>query len=257
MASDCLWGEIPEGFRKTQLGGGRTLAVRESAAEKLGLEKLVTSRSLEGDESRFHGRGRLRVFKLGDGTNALVRSYRHGGVLRALTGDWFFTWPPRPFRELAVTEEARRRGVPTVEILAAVVERVCGPLYRGALVTREIEGGRDLWDAAQRDDFAGEAKAGALEAAARAVRAMHGAGVYHRDLNWKNILARRAGGRWQGYIIDLDKARLFAGELPRLRAEKNLARLSRSMRKLDPAGRYLAEGDWRLFLKYYREVGGG
>jgi hypothetical protein len=257
MASDWWWGEIPEGFRKTHLGGRRTIAVRESAEEKLGLEKLAVGRSLEGEESRFHGRGRLRVFNLGDGTKALVRSYRHGGVLRALTGDLFFTWPPRPLRELSVTEAARKRGVPTVEILAAGVERVCGPLYRGWLATREIQGARDVWAVVQGDDFAGGSKHALLEAVARAVRSMHRSGVYHRDLNLKNILARRESERLESYIIDLDKSRLFPGDVPAAMAEKNLARLGRSIRKLDPAGRYLSGSDWDLFLKFYREAGGG
>jgi 3-deoxy-D-manno-octulosonic acid kinase len=257
MASDWWWGEIPEGFRKAHLGGTRTIAVRESAERHLSLERLTVERSGAGEESRFHGRGRLRVLKLGDGTSALVRAYRHGGVLRALTGDLFFTWPPRPLRELSVTEAARKRGVPTVEILAAGVERVCGLLYRGWLVTREIQGARDVWAVVEGDDFAGGSKNQLLEAVARAVRSMHRSGVYHRDLNLKNILLRRESERLESYIIDLDKARLFPGDVPQAMAEKNLARLGRSIRKLDPAGRRLSGSDWDRFLKFYREGGGG
>ena len=84
-----------------------------------------------GQLSRFAGREALRTINLKNGENALIRTYRHGGVFRWITGQTFFSWPPRPFRELAITEELRRRGVPTIEVYGAVVEGIFGPFYRG------------------------------------------------------------------------------------------------------------------------------
>jgi hypothetical protein len=51
-----------------------------------------------------------------------IRRYRHGGLLRRLTGDLFF-FGNRPLQELVVTEEARSAGVPTLKILAAIRQR--------------------------------------------------------------------------------------------------------------------------------------
>jgi 3-deoxy-D-manno-octulosonic acid kinase len=170
-----------------------------------------------------------------------------------LTGDFFLTWPPRPFRELALTEAARRRGVPTVEVLAAIVESVAGPVYRGWLVTRRLQGARDLWAAAQAE--VPDAKRADWEAAARAVRAMHRCGVDHRDLNLKNILVRSENGSARGYIIDFDKSRLYPGEVLPPRAKNNLDRLERSINKLDPGRRHITAADWDLFLRVYREAG--
>src|ERR1051325_9361922 len=116
---------------------------------------------------------------------------------------------PGPSGELAVPGPARRRGVPTVEVLAAIVEPVGGPVYRGWLVTRRLQDARDLWAAAQAD--APDAKRADWQAAARAVRAMHRCGIDHRDLNLKNILVRSENGDRKGYIIDFDKSRLCAG----------------------------------------------
>ena len=42
---------------------------------------------------------------------------------------------------------------------------------------------------------------------------MHREGVYHADLNLKNILLRVENGAAVSYIIDYDKARLFLGRL--------------------------------------------
>ena len=252
MAPDSSWGDVPEGFKKI-VGDRRMMVVREGMERYVDLAKFSPPPLV--DEAGLYGRGVLAVHPLEDGGALLVRRYRHGGALRALTRDYFFTWPPRPFRELALTEEAHRRGVPTVEPLAALVVRLIGPVYRGWLVTRQLEGARDLWAVAQADNFVAAEKASCLEAAARAVRTMHRCGIDHSDLNLKNILLRREVGHWRAYIIDLDKSRLYSNAAPAARAEKNLARLERSIRKLDPERRFISPADWQLFLGFYREAG--
>src|SRR5712692_5732093 len=200
MPWDWLWGDLPEGFKRVRVNRTRVIVAREGAEAFLSLEKLLADESAQREGSRFHGRERLAVLRMDNEGSALARSYRHGGMLRRLTGGFFFTWPARPFKELAVTEEARRRGLPTVEILAACVERICGPFYRGWLVTRELEGARDLWAAVQEEGLATISKKSLLETVARTVRLMHRHGIYHRDLNLKNILVRREADRLASYI---------------------------------------------------------
>jgi 3-deoxy-D-manno-octulosonic acid kinase len=204
-----------------------------------------------GEASRYQGRGNLRTFHLSDGTNALVRHYRHGGTLRGLTGQWFFTWPPRPFRELSLTEELRRRGVPTVEVLAACAIRGLGPFYRGCLVTRELAESEDLWSALQSGLVGRLGWEATLRAVAGSIRAMHSEGVYHTDLNLKNILVRPEEKSVASYIIDFDKAKLFLGKLPTELVKKNLDRLQRSVRKLDPQGSYFSAPAWEQFVNFY------
>lgn len=251
LSPDILWGKVPEGFKRVQ-NGGRLALVRTDMENSLDLTNFSHPQS---EQSGFHGRGKLGTRDLGDGGAALIRRYHHGGALRALTGDLFFTWPPRPFHELAVTEEARRRGVSTVEPLAALVEPLAGIFYRGWLVTRRLDGARDAWAIAQDEDIPAAERAVWLKAAAAAVCRMHRLGLDHRDLNLKNILLRREAGGWRGYIIDLDKARLFSDSVPSERVERNLTRLARSIRKLDPEERFISTRDWQLFLTSYREAG--
>lgn len=250
MLESWLWGPTPEGFKKVSWHGGPLMLIqgwmdgRELASWFLAPEKE------RGESGRLYGRGVLRRVDIGGGGAALIRTYRHGGLLRRLTGEVFFTWPARPFSELLVTEQIRRGGIPTVEILAAVVARIWGPFYRGWLVTREIRGARDLWSALQ-DGISQQTVRLLLKAVAWAVRRMHGEGIFHADLNLKNILVRMEDGKIGVYIIDFDKARLYPGGIPSPLINRNLNRLLRSVQKLDSRRQYFSEEDWIAFKEYY------
>lgn len=253
MFSDkWIWGQVPEGFDKIIDAHGRRLVVRRDRAAHIDFSLCETGSDGAVTESPYSGRGRLHALSLPGGDSALIRAYRHGGFFRAVTGQWFSSWPPRPFRELVVTEELRRRGLRTVEVYAACVSRTVGPFYRGWLITRQLRGAEDLWSALQSGTVE-RLGAAALRATAESIRAMHRQGVYHADLNLRNILLRIEDGRAASYIIDYDRARLFLGALPEALAERNLARLRRSARKLDPTGRYLSDDAWRELVEFYNE----
>ena len=244
------WKDIPRGFISERDPNGRLLIVKENLREYLALGAVCGN---TGEVSHYHGREQLRWIGLRGGERALIRSYRHGGMFRSVTGNIYFTWPPRPLRELAVTEELRRRGVSTVEPCGACVEPVWGPFYRGWFITRELAGARDLWEAVSGDFTIEFDTTAILRAAAAAVKRMHLEGVYHRDLNLKNILVRREINAVQSYIIDFDKATLFLGRLPERIAQRNLNRLFRSLRKFDPSGRRISQDDWKKFLDRYHD----
>lgn len=247
------WGEIPPGFKKIEDECGSRLILRGDQEGVLSASSWDYSTDSDGP-SGLQGRAKLRTVRLRNGDTVLLRQYRHGGAFRRLTGGTFFTWPPRPFRELIITEELRRRGIPTVEVYGACVEPVWGPFYRGWLATRAIPGAQDLWAALQTGFVRDAGEEGCLRAVARSVRALHREGVYHADLNLKNILVRLENGSVTGYIIDFDKAKLFPGSLPRRLAQKNLDRLLRSVCKLDPERRFFSLARWDDFLKFYHQV---
>jgi hypothetical protein len=247
---DWGWRYIPPGFITVRDRRGRLLVVRENLGTSLAIEAVC---DLPGDASPYHGREQLRCLRLADGERALVRSYRHGGIFRAATKGIFFTWPPRPLRELAISEELYHRGVPTVEPCGACVEPLWGPFYRGWFITRELTGARDLWETVSGSLVRGFDTAAILQAAADGVKVLHREGVYHSDLNLKNILVRRENGGLKAYVIDFDKATLFLGRLPAPMAEKNLDRLRRSAGKLDPLGQYITATAWKAFLDRYNE----
>ena len=227
------------------------MLVRAGLESSVDIEQCLQSRQTTEMTSRLYGREPLRVLQLPNGESLLVRIYRHGGLLRAVTGRLFITWPPRPFRELSITEEARRRGIPTIEVWGACVERVWGPVYRGCLLTRQLSGANDLWSVLNSELLRSLGPNQVFRAVATSVRMLHQRGIYHRDLNLKNILVRPEPEAVKSYLIDFDKARLFSMSLPAKMAQRNLDRLLRSARKLDPLRKYLSEEHWSWFLACY------
>lgn len=190
------------------------------------------------------GRGAAyRVVLPGD-VRAVLRLYRRGGWLARVVHQTYLGLRPRPLRELALTEEVRRRGVSAAEVLAARVEG--GVAYRGALLTAEVPDATTLGEALAGADP--PARVVLAAAAGRAVAQLHAAGVFHADLNVSNILIRPGP---EVVLVDFDRARLTRGPLPPRARCRNLARLARSLAKVDPSGQLAGETERAAFLAAY------
>jgi 3-deoxy-D-manno-octulosonic acid kinase len=177
------------------------------------------------------GRGGSHRLHLPDGLAVVVRQYRRGGVVARWVGETYVgPWRPRPFRELAVAVEARARGVPTAEVLAA---RVSGRwLYGGVLLTAELRGAQPVLSAVRGTTDAG-ARRRLAAAAGRAVGTMHRAGVHHVDLNLGNVLTQVDAAGTHASVIDFDRARLTRAPVPAGARRRSLQRLRRSLHKLE------------------------
>ena len=142
---------------------------------------------------RLQGRGVAYAIALpATGTHAVVRHNRHGGKLARLTRDLFLP-PTRAPHELAVALRLRELGIPTPDVLMYGTSPAPFPFRRADVVTRRIEGGRDLatfmaWKSPSDEREAAWAATRAL------VRAMNEAGVRHHDLNVKNVLIAPSEG---------------------------------------------------------------
>ena len=66
----------------------------------------------------FGGRTPHPSIPIRDGKRMVVRSYSHGGLLRAFTRN-LYLFGSRSFQELALTEEIRSSGISTIEPIAA------------------------------------------------------------------------------------------------------------------------------------------
>ncbi|HOD48480.1 MAG TPA: lipopolysaccharide kinase InaA family protein [Candidatus Hydrogenedentes bacterium] len=182
------------------------------------------------------GRGTVYRFPLPRGS-ALVREYRRGGLLRYVNRDAYLT--NRPLAELRIVDYLWRQDFPVPEPLGICWWRRCG-LLRGRIATMAL-------DALHLQDClltGSEPSSATLKKIGETIRRMHDLGVWHADLQVRNILV--SGGR--PFLIDFDKARKTKHLSSYARAA-NLFRLRRSFEKnyLDPkAYEMIFEGYGRL-----------
>jgi len=163
------------------------------------------------------GRGRVSRFPLTSGEGVL-RHYRRGGLIARLSKDRFLG--NRMLAEFRVHLALYQQGFSVPEPLGVVWERR-GPLYRGAIATRSLEAITLL-------DYlnGGAANPQILAQCGRRIRELHDLGVWHADLQIKNIMTEGA----QIWLIDFDNARM-GKPLSNLARARNLLRLRRSLEK--------------------------
>jgi 3-deoxy-D-manno-octulosonic acid kinase len=199
--------------------------------------------------------GRRPLFEVRAGGEAfVVRRFRHGGLLRWMTGDRFLD-AERPFRELVLSSRLVRAGVPTPLVVAARARRT-GAGYALEVVTRRVPDTIDLGHVLGRA-WRGELPARVLHALLRRaggfVAELHAAGLAHADLTPNNVLvetAALAGGPARMWILDLDRATL--GALGTRARDGALARLLRFVERYNAGhARPLTRADYARFLHGY------
>ncbi len=180
----------------------------------------------------------------------VLRQYLRGGWAAKLSRrHYFFTTAARsrPFREFDVLASLYQAGLPVPRPVAALC-RFQGIFATGAILTKCIAGTQTLADAlaAENADTGDDAEVWA--GVGKCIRRFHEAGVWHADLNARNILLDADA---QVFLIDFDRARLTPGKP--VDGRNNLARLKRSLDKLWPGSRASGlQSAWEQLLAGYR-----
>ena len=223
---------LPAGYARVT--AGRCWAVvrtdhRADAEELLAEGTLYEAAARDLAARTFTGRGVAYAVALPvSGTRVVVRHNRHGGLLAPLTRDIFLP-PTRAPYELAVSMRLATLGVRTPAVVMYGVERVAVGLRRSDVVTREVEGGRDL-STFMVSAVSPSERGGAWAAARELVLALNAAGARHHDLNVKNILVAPLDGRLAAWVLDVDRVDFGQPGADAVR-RGNVERLLRSARK--------------------------
>ncbi|MDO6775170.1 3-deoxy-D-manno-octulosonic acid kinase [Shewanella sp. 3_MG-2023] len=178
----------------------------------------------------------------------VLRHYWRGGLMAKLSDDaYVFTGisRTRAIAELALLEKLFDEGFPVPRPIAANVERF-GIWYRADLIIELIDGAKDLvayLSTAAMSDSQWQ-QLGAL------IAKFHNRGVYHADLNAKNILLAEA----QFYLIDFDRGVIKTPAKQWQQA--NLSRLLRSFYKEQAKLSTLNfnESNWQQLLYGYQQA---
>jgi len=186
-----------------------------------------------------------------DGEKRMVlRQYSHGGLLRAITRN-LYLFGARSFRELALTEEIRSSGVPTITSIGAVHYSVFFPFYQAYFLSVEIPRALDLIqyfsEVGTHPSPEGiSSKRKTIRSIGLLIRQFHQAGFFHGDLQLKNILVTEN----LPLLIDFDHSYRKSPLSVKARM-RNLLRLNRSVEKWKRRGLPVTRTDrWRFFLAY-------
>ena len=185
-----------------------------------------------------------------NGERLVIRQYSHGGLLRTLTRN-LYLFGARSFRELALTEEIRSCGIPTISSIGAIHHCTFFSFYQAYFLSLEVPRAMDLIQyfngiEAHPSCENISSKRKTIRSVGLLVRQFHQAGFFHGDLQLKNILV--AGD--QLLLIDFDRS-YRKSTLSAKERMKNLLRLNRSVEKWRRLGLPITRTDrWRFFLAY-------
>jgi serine/threonine protein kinase len=245
--------QIPTSFSLTEKGRVSLLLKKEYQNLLLaqGIDDLKTFLRKTSQTAHYlKGRTLHPSIPFGDGKRMVFRQYSHGGLLRAITGNLYF-FGARSFRELALTEEIRSCGIPTIPTIGAIHHRAFFPFYQAYFLSLEVPLAVDLiqyFDQIGSHPFREtiSRKRKTIRSLGHLIRQFHQAGFFHGDLQLKNILV--AGDEL--LLIDFDRSYRKSSLSTRERM-KNLLRLNRSAEKWRRLGLPITRTDrWRFFLTY-------
>jgi 3-deoxy-D-manno-octulosonic acid kinase len=186
-----------------------------------------------GQPQRRALRGRAPVYVATlplSGDQVAVRHAWHGGLLAPLTGDRFRR-PTRAPREYQLSHALRAAGVPTTDIVGFACYPAGPGLARVDVVSRYLPDAVDLGEVLSGRPPAMPMET-ALEATTRLLTTLARHGIVHPDLNAKNILVRPlATDGVDALMIDVDVIAWDPSRAPRETMARNVARLTRSLRK--------------------------
>jgi 3-deoxy-D-manno-octulosonic acid kinase len=163
----------------------------------------------------------------------VLRQYLRGGwVAKISRRSYFFTsvLRSRPVSEFLLLAGLYDLELPVPRPVAALCE-FHGFVSSGSIMTMRIPSARTLADFLPVKNGSDENVTGLWQRIGRCIRRFHDAGVWHADLNARNILL---DAEYQVFLIDFDRARYTPGTV--VKGQGNLKRLKRSLEKLWPTG---------------------
>lgn len=195
------------------------------------------------------GRG-TTVFVQHAGQDYVLRHYRRGGLIARFVEDryvWHELAQTRAWREWHLLAELRQKKLPVPQPVAARVLRQ-GLFYRADILMRRIAAAQTLADLLLDSTLL----APLWQRLGQVLRQFHDAGVYHADLNARNIMLDR---QENFHLIDFDRGAL---RRPHRRWQQaNILRLKRSLDKffnqaeIDQTRFYFSDSDWQALLQGY------
>ena len=192
------------------------------------------------------GRGSVYFFRY-SGMELVLKHYRRGGIVAIIFKDWYLgrrMERTRAWREYHMLKKMRELNLPVPRPIAARVQ-MKKLIYKADLITERIMNARTFVDALniEGDNLLVWKKVG------QCIKKFHNTGVYHHDLNARNILV---DSDMTVHIIDFDRCKFRSRGNWRSR---NMFRLKRSLAKISSHvnNPFYSDEKWALLIAAYNE----
>ncbi len=193
------------------------------------------------------GRGGVTLLEI-NGGNIACRKYIHGGLLRAITGDIFFS-AKRAEEELEILQYLKEKDFPVVQPYGLIIREnfVTKSLY---ILTVFEEKAADLLEVLSVST--GKQRFRIIKMLAQIMWHMETLGIYHPDLHLNNALVNAEGTL---KFLDFDRARRKS--ITKKDMEQMFWRLNRYAGKMERQGKLKIDiKEKMLFLRTYRKSSG-
>jgi hypothetical protein len=231
------------GGLKTENYGNLTVTYRQGLINP----SVVIGRLSEPHGTIKKGRGEIKLLSAGDRL-LTCRKYIHGGLLRGITGDIFFS-EKRAAEELKITIYLEENQFPVVSPYGYITEKHCcaKSLYFLTFFEKNTVDLLEFLKSAGRKE-----RLRAIKNLARILFELGRLGVYHPDLHLQNVLVTKAGG-----LIFLDFDRAYRKPVTKKDMDRMFWRLNRFAEKKENAGELIVTMQEKaLFLRTIERLSG-
>lgn len=225
-----------------------SIALTQDCPQSISPEWFSVEHWQKTDSVTGSSRGRyITWFVAHESQNWVLRHYYRGGLMEKFSKDaYLYTGlkQTRAFAELALLETLYEESFAVPKPIAAHIQRQ-GLWYRGDIIIEHIADSEDLVAKLGREAMSAQQ----WQTLGACIAKFHQRGVYHADLNAKNILITPE----QFYLIDFDRGELRTPQKSWQQA--NLDRLLRSFNKekgkLDSL--HFNEQNWQDLMQGYQQ----
>jgi len=213
--------------------------------------EIHISKLIEKEKDGFlidnRGRGGIRILNI-EGRPVVSRKYLHGGILRCITKDLFFTGK-RVKKELQVMLYLKDKGFPVVEPYCAIIE-CCGIKKELYLLTYYEDNTTTFFEYLESKNH--KSRYRIIRELAYFIYCLVMHGVYHPDLHLDNIIVTDNG---KMKFLDFDRAEI--GNITPDHVESMFWRLNRYVEKISRKGNVpIGLMEKTYFLRVYSRLSG-
>lgn len=234
--------QLPTGYKILSNNIGHAILREDLSSDLFDILSGLLSNSISNQLIPLSGgRNKIFLFKSTTNPSVLIKQYSHGGIFGKILPKYYF-FSNRFLHEFSIYVEILKNNLPIPEYLGGFWSKKFG-VYRCGIIIEFIPDTHTLEEFLNNNFFSIEEKYDILIKCGKIIKNMHDIGIFHNDLQIRNLLIDSKNK--SVFLIDFDNAKkIFT--LNNYYRSQNLLRLKRSFLK-----RGISPDFFNILLKGY------